>query len=288
MTSPLPTPHPAVRFIATGIFNEKRGYRIVRPRGTDDWLMIYTTGGIGRFGYGNQDLAVRANDIVLLKPGTPHDYGIENTSDKWDLIWAHFNAPVQWLARLDWPAVAPGLMHLHINSQSLGKKVVTRLRQMHALAQGSHRLREELALNALDEALLWCDEANPRCQQARLDDRIRQTMEFACQHLSDRLSLDGLAESAGLSVSRLAHLFREQTGLTPQNYVEQQRLTRACQLLQFTSKSVKEISSQVGFQSPFYFTLRFKRATGQSPRAWRAGHGTGTGPRMPGRKRAKP
>jgi AraC family transcriptional regulator of arabinose operon len=52
-------------------------------------------------------------------------------------------------------------------------------------------------------------------------------------------------------------------------FVERQRIERARQLLVMTSLSVKEIGRGVGFESPFYFSLRFKRHTGKSPRSFR-------------------
>ena len=72
-----------------------------------------------------------------------------------------------------------------------------------------------------------------------------------------------------LSPSRLAHLFRSQTGQTPQQFVERERITRARQLLLLTSRTVAQIAGEVGYENPFYFTLRFKKHTGFSPTEWR-------------------
>ena len=52
-------------------------------------------------------------------------------------------------------------------------------------------------------------------------------------------------------------------------FVEQQRIARARQLLTMTSLSVKEIARQVGYDTQFYFSLRFKKQTGQNPTAYR-------------------
>ena len=136
-------------------------------------------------------------------------------------------------------------------------------------ASSALRRRDVLAMNALEEVLLWLDAENPRAADAALDPRVRAVTEHVCRHLDQRLSLDDLADVAGLSVSRLAHLFRELTATTPQQFLEQQRLARARQLLAATPLSIKEIAQQVGFENPFYFSLRFRRGTGMSPRAWR-------------------
>jgi AraC family transcriptional regulator of arabinose operon len=89
-------------------------------------------------------------------------------------------------------------------------------------------------------------------------------------NLQKRWGVGELAKIAGMSASRFAHLFRRQVGVPPQQFVEQRRLMRAEQLLKHSSLSVKEISHDVGFRSPFYFSLRFKSRTGKSPRAYRA------------------
>lgn len=263
------SPHAPVALLTTGRFHEKEGYFAYRPDGTHDWLLIYTIHGRGRFGYQTGELITEPGDLVLLRPGTLHDYGVETTLQQWDLLWSHFQARPAWLQWLDWPEIAPGLLRLQLAKSPDRERIVRRFEEAHTLATGAYRWREELARNALEEVLLRCAEINPKSQQAKVDPRVREAMEYACQHLADKLSLDHLADEAGLSVSRLAHLFRKQVGITPQQFIEAQRLARSCQLLEFTGKSIKEISGEVGFESPFYFTLRFKRAMGVSPKKWR-------------------
>jgi AraC-like DNA-binding protein len=48
-----------------------------------------------------------------------------------------------------------------------------------------------------------------------------------------------------------------------------QRINRARQLLELTAMSIKEIAAEVGYENPFYFSLRFKKQTGTSPRDYR-------------------
>ena len=126
-------------------------------------------------------------------------------------------------------------------------------------------------MNALEELLLVCDELNPNLAQARMDGRVRAAMDFICGHFHERIDLETIAEAAGLSMSRLSHLFKEQAGTSVQKFLESQRIARAKQLLEFTPRSVKEIAQDVGYDNPFYFSMRFRAATGKSPRGWRTG-----------------
>jgi AraC family transcriptional regulator of arabinose operon len=263
------TPHPAVSYLVTGHFREGSGYATWREHGTSDWLLIYTLGGLGRFGFEGGQIPAQAGDMVLLRPGTRHDYGVETTQRRWELLWTHFHPRPHWLEWLDWPATAPGLMRLTLEDAALRRRIAARFFEAHRLATGAQRRREALAMNALEEILLWCDQLNPQADSSRLDGRVQRAMDYLCLHLAAEITLDSVAEASGLSVSRLAHLFRSQVGMTPLQFLEIQRLNRARQLLELTPHTVQAIAAEVGFNSPFYFTLRFKRQTGLSPRAYR-------------------
>lgn len=263
------TPHPGFRLLNTGFFHEGPAYFAWRHRGTDDWLLILTTGGAGRFGYGqDQEFVATPGDIVLLKPGTPHDYSTHRETGKWDLLWAHFRVRTHWLEWLDWPAIADGLMRLHVDGATRDE-FFSQLHECYQLTYGARRRNDELAMNALERALLTADAINPASTQSGVDDRVRDAMDFACRNLAKRLSLDDLADAAGLSVSRFAHLFRQQTGTTPQQFVEQQRIAQARQLLDLSSRSIKQIARDLGFDTQFYFSQRFRKQVGMSPRDYR-------------------
>jgi len=54
-------------------------------------------------------------------------------------------------------------------------------------------------------------------------------------------------------------------GTTPQRFAERLRLDHARHLLERTNLSVSEVAAEVGFDDPFYFSRRFKRAFGKAP-----------------------
>jgi AraC family transcriptional regulator of arabinose operon len=268
MSNRVETVHPEVNLLCTGHFQQGKGYEAWRPHGTRDWLLIYTIEGKGRFGHPQGEIVSRPGDLILLRPGTPHDYGVEGILQHWELLWTHFHPRPHWLEWMAWPEAAAGLRGLHLEGATRDA-VVARFHECHRLASGAMRRREELAMNALEEVLLRCDAANPLSEASRGDERVREAMEYICQNFARHIDLGQIAEAASLSVSRLSHLFRAETGTTPQQFLESQRLARAVQLLELTPLSIKQIAGQVGFDSPFYFTLRFKKQMGVSPRGWR-------------------
>jgi len=263
------TPAPPPGMLVTGRFDKGPRYHTFREHGTRDWVLVYTVAGHGRFGHGKGEFVTQAGDMVLLRPGVLHDYGTASGQHRWELLWAHCFPRPAWLPLLEWPEIAPGLMHLPLRGHESAARITRRFRDVIRLNAGPSRQREALALNALEEILLWCDVANPRREMAGLDSRIRQSLDFICERFAEPLNVARIAAHCGLSPSRFAHLFRAQTGETPQRYLELQRLNRARELLEFTQEPVAAVARAVGFENPFYFTLRFKRHGGVSPRVWR-------------------
>ena len=84
-----------------------------------------------------------------------------------------------------------------------------------------------------------------------------------------KLTVDRIARKCGLSLSRFAHLFRDETGRTPQQFIEARRMELARNLLRYSNLSVAEVASACGYEDPFYFSSRFRGTLGKSPRAYR-------------------
>lgn len=263
------TPSPPPGPLVTGHFHQGPRFSTYRAGGTDDWLIIYNLSGHGRYGHAAGELVTGPGDLVLLKPHTLHDYGTARGHRHWEPLWAHFIPRPAWLEWLDWPEAAPGILLLALHGHEFQTRIARRFQDVVRLNAGPSPSREAFAMNALEEVLLWCDLANPQKAGAGLDPRIGRALDFICARFAEPLTVARMAGHCGLSPSRFAHLFRQQTGETPQRYLELQRLNRARQLLEFTQEPVRLIARQVGFENPFYFTQRFKRHSGASPRDWR-------------------
>ena len=263
------TPSPATTMLVTGHLREGPDYTTWRPKGTQDWLLIYTLSGTGRFGSEEGDFFADQGEVVLLRPSTLHDYGTAPTATHWNILWAHFHPRPHWFSWLEWVELAPGLMKIRIEDEGTRTHIEHTFSLADTLARGALRRKEDFAMNALENVLLWCDMQNPLSEQARVDSRVQTLMDFMCHRISEDISLAQLAEASGLSVSRMAHLFRAHMGITPLQFLEQQRMERATQLLSLTNRSIKSIAEEVGFENPFYFSSRFRQNVGVSPRDYR-------------------
>jgi AraC family transcriptional regulator of arabinose operon len=241
----------------------------VRPRGSADWLLIYTLGGSGLHRHERGEYRTVAGDITLYAPDAYHDYKVDPITGEWIKLYAHFQARHEWIPWLNWPETFPGFMLLKLTDETLRKQLRQRFLDMIRLCSGPQLRCQVFAMNALEEILLWCDSVNPLQAAFQIDLRIRNAMDFLSTHLNEPFSEIRLSKAAKLSPSQLRRLFRQETGFSPRDFLELERLNRAKILLSMTRQTIAEISLEIGFENPFYFSLRFKKHTGQSPRAFR-------------------
>jgi AraC-like DNA-binding protein len=83
--------------------------------------------------------------------------------------------------------------------------------------------------------------------------------------LESNLTIQQVAEELGVSYSNFRKLFKEYTGLSPATYQQELRLLRAKELLSTTDMTVKEIAYRLNFESPDYFSAKFKAKMGCKP-----------------------
>jgi AraC-like DNA-binding protein len=105
-----------------------------------------------------------------------------------------------------------------------------------------------------------------------MDRRIRRTRTVLDQQYRDPPSVEQLADSVGLSSSRLAHLFRNEIGMSIQTYLVERRLVMAAMLIIQSDERISQIAYSVGFRDVSNFNHAFKRRFTMSPREYRARH----------------
>lgn len=261
-------PWPPAGPLTCALVDFRGDVRAERPAGRQDWLLTFTISGRGRFDGGGQRRFAGSGDVTIIRPGVPHDYGVDLTVGAWKKIWVHFVPRVETIEWLNWPEILPGHGQVRLEKEVRGE-VLGALRRMHRFHISVAWRKAELAMSAFEQALLLCDGANPQHEETQRDPRILKAVDAICRNLRTDLSVQELARRAGLSRSRFVQLFHAEMGVPPRDFVEQQRLLRASELLQYSSMNVGQVAAEVGFDCPFYFSQRFKRKFGNSPRMFR-------------------
>jgi transcriptional regulator GlxA family with amidase domain len=99
--------------------------------------------------------------------------------------------------------------------------------------------------------------------------RFGPLLTWAREHLAARLSVEDLAERAGMSARHFTRAFIAETGTTPSKAIERLRIEVARARVQSSSESIERVAEAAGFRDPERMRRAFIRAFGQPPQSLR-------------------
>jgi AraC-like DNA-binding protein len=112
-------------------------------------------------------------------------------------------------------------------------------------------------------------QSRPRIRGGLPPRAVRRVREYIEAHLEENVSIQVLADIAGLSLAHFARAFKRSEGLTPHDYLVQCRVRRAQDLLAQTEMPLSEIALASGFADQSHFARRFKEHVGVTPGSYR-------------------
>ena len=128
----------------------------------------------------------------------------------------------------------------------------------------------EYLIGILRKAIELRDKAASTRHQDVVDEILQYIEE---KYADEELSLNTIAEHVNFSPNHLSTVFSKQTGQTFIKYLTDFRMTKAKELLRCTGKRSSEISIEVGYRDPHYFSYLFKKTQGVTPTQYRGGKG---------------
>jgi AraC family transcriptional regulator of arabinose operon len=211
-------------------------------------------------------------ELMYYEPNVEHEYGtVPATGQPWNFHWVHFFPRSHWANWLRLPAVPgiPGLRRFRVDGSARRAELVRLWEGLHRDVRLGSGWRRELAMNVVERILLLVWETLGSEAHRPLDGRVQAALEAISRDPVGRYTVAGLARQVGLSASRFAHLFRQETGMPVLETVLRTRMREAEKLLELTQSPISEIAYRLGFSSPQHFSAQFARRFGMSPRLFR-------------------
>ena len=100
-------------------------------------------------------------------------------------------------------------------------------------------------------------------------DTIHQLKQFIMEHSHEDITLDALAKKVGLSPIYISKMFKEKQGVNYIDFLTECRIEKAKKLMGDPERSIKEITFEVGYHDPNYFSKVFKKMCHVSPKEYR-------------------
>ncbi len=234
----------------------------------NEYQMLYLLEGEGFFQSTHIEKSpIKAGDIFLLFPGEWHTYGPLPQS-QWKSFWIGFKGR-NIDDRVNYGFLHPSKPIYHVGYSSEIIELY-KTAQKAAFEEAAHS-QQMLAgiVNHLIGAMYALErniELNKNHGHVEMVTKARIQIR---ESLESDLTIQQLADSLGVSYSNFRKLFKQYTGISPALYQQDLRLQRAKELLSTTKMSVKEIAYRLNFDSPDYFSSRFRLKTGVKPSEFR-------------------
>ena len=236
-----------------------------RPEGRRDWQVLYVLSGQGVFQVNGRDRLVGAGHIVIYPPCSSQVYHYR-PGDLTEVYWMHFSGgKMPSIVSFYTPSADPVFPVTVSNEyEVLLQKIIREL-------QLKRKFYLDLANRMGDELLMLIARSIAEQHQSGRshNQRMEDVMEYMHTHFQENIPVKSYAGRYNMSLSWFIRSFREQTGMSPQQYLIHIRLMKARELLEGTDYNVAEVSRLCGYENPLYFSRLFKIHLGVSPAVYR-------------------
>jgi AraC-like DNA-binding protein len=234
-------------------------------RGRTPFAVVqHTLSGAGRLQYERHFRMVTPGETMLVVIPHRHQYWIED-GERWEFFWLALTG--QEALRLTRAIIAAAGPVFRLRGETVARLAAVSLDLRDGRAGGAG---EASAIAYAATMALYDDVFGGEGVDARQGgEAVTRSIAFIRGHLHEPLTVQTLADVAGLSRAHFSRVFKSCEGVCPAEYVLNERMRRAARLLVSGGASVKQISGDCGFEDPNYFAKAFRRTFGLSPTEFR-------------------
>jgi AraC-like DNA-binding protein len=241
-------------------------YRL-RKNGAKQYIFIYCTKGSGEIILNNVKTKINPNQFFILPKNTRHEYRADD-EDPWSIYWFHFSG-----------TLAPKLYKRYITTQ-INNNAPFSIERIALFEKIFHLFNNNYLENHLEYAnllslnflssFIYNDFASSS-NMHHSDTLVDSIKDYLLANLEKSFTLDEIANKFNYSKSYLHTKFKVKTGYPVLVFFNLKKVQKACEYLNYTDLSIKEICFKIGFDDPLYFSRIFKKFMGKSPRSYKQG-----------------
>lgn len=203
-------------------------------------------------------------DVIVFEPGHRYQYKSEGETT---YLWVHYTG-------FEACSLTNLALHKPNVKQHIGirEEIIDCFEKLFREFMINDEAAGQISVCLLKEILLFTG------RYADADEKISVpliALEYIHRHFKEDIDIDSLARMEHMSGTSLRNLFKNHTGISPNEYIITQRISAACRLLSQTEQSISEIAAEVGYHDQYYFSRIFKKKVGVPPLKYRCSQRTG-------------
>jgi AraC family transcriptional regulator of arabinose operon len=251
-----------------GYYPQAKGHYTYRKKGLPENFLFYCIDGKGWYKLGDQKFNVNPNEFFILPQNEEHAYGSDE-KEPWTIYWIHFGGELLPYFNQT-KIVQDHYKPYHIKSSD---EIMLLFSKIYKTLELGYSIDNLMYANMCLTYFLTLFIYNSKHYTTNATDKsspIENAILYMQENIHNNLSLQELSTHYNYSPSRFSSLFKQKTGYAPIDYFIQLKMQKATQLLDFTEKSIKDVAQTFGFDDPYYFSRRFRKIIGMSPKKYRS------------------
>lgn len=255
----------------------------MEPNRHENYEMVYMKKGCAVFEISGQSVNLGPNDIVIIKPLQYHKFIVKSESGCEFIV---LNFTFENRINGEYSEIPLEDFLNFVSSRETGPYIALKVSQKNEIIVLLNRILKEressepgsdflnylLVLELfvlLSRALKMEWENSIKSKSPKLKELITISINFIHNNFERDISLGDIARFVFLSPSYFTRAFKEETGMSPINYLLKTRIERARELLKDTGLKISDIALSVGFSNQQRFNEMFKKYTRQTPLQYR-------------------
>lgn len=233
----------------------------------DEYQLLYITQGQGRFAsFSCNKQSVSEGKMFLIFPGEWHSYH-PDISTGWDEYWIGFNSiSMDQRVNSNFFSKEKPILNVGIQDELVGMYL-----QAIDIAKAQNSGFQQVLAGIVDYLLGFTYSYNKSSsfEEINVAKQINKSKLFILENIHTRISPEEIAQKLKVSYSWFRKVFKEYTGFSPAQYINEVKIQKSKELLTNSDLSNIEISDKLGFDNSNYFCTLFKNKTKVTPMKYR-------------------
>lgn len=231
-------------------------------RKLDGYYIIYIPTGTGCLELKDSITTINSGDSIITYKNEWHRYKPKDNTG-WEEYWVGFKG--SYIEKYITENLFPQKTS-HVKKVGYQTEIFMLFNQLIEFSKKNPPIYHKLQLGCLIQIIAYfTNDIEEKSHTNRNSYLVEKTIAYIRQNLSNDIDFTELAQSFNLSYSRYRFIFKNMTGLAPNQFLINERLQCAMRMLKNTEMNINEIAYKSGFQSPQYFSRLFHKKTGGKP-----------------------
>ncbi|WHY68075.1 AraC family transcriptional regulator [Neobacillus sp. SuZ13] len=253
-----------LQFISAKEINETSPNWFKEHRETNYIEILYMQEGCGEFIFEDKPFIGQEGDMIIFNPFSTVVVRTCTGSPLKAISICLLNVPIKGNQRLI-DSSNHTIIRLQEEKDEIKHYFQTILREY----DKKHSEYQDVITSILQTVIIKITRLLKTAREPSISEMSLKVRKYIEQNFSQELTLNILANLVYVSPYHLAHVFKEEVGLPPIQYLIQCRIQEAKRLLKHSDLSVRDIAAIIGYENPNYFNLLFKKITGSPPGKYR-------------------